>query len=153
MDRHHEESEIGRFFDNKSVFITGATGFMGKVLVEKLLRSCPGIKNIYLLLRSKKGLNAGQRLDELFNAKIFDSLNRKSSSARNKVLPIAGDIAEPGLGISEHDMQKLINEVHVVFHSAATVKFDEPLRASIQYNVLGTRRVIQLCHKMTNLKV
>jgi len=43
-----------------------------KVLVEKLLRSCPGIKNIYILLRTKKGLDARQRLEELFNAKVKD---------------------------------------------------------------------------------
>ena len=84
---------------------------------------------------------------------IFEHLNANGNSARNKVLPIAGDIAQDGLGISEQDIQKLINEVNVVFHSAATVKFDEPLRTSIEYNVLGTRRVIQLCHKMKNLKV
>lgn len=47
-----------------------STCFRLQVLVEKLLRSCPGIKNIYLLLRTKKGLDARQRLEELFNAKV-----------------------------------------------------------------------------------
>lgn len=47
----------------------------------------------------------------------------------------------------------MISEVSVVFHSAATVKFDEPLKTSVEFNVLGTRRVIQLCHKMPLLKV
>lgn len=45
-----------------------------------------------------------------------------------------------------------MREVSVVFHSAATVKFDEPLRTSVEFNVLGTRRVIQLCHEMKELK-
>lgn len=58
-----------------------------------------------------------------------------------------------GLGISEQDMQTMIQEVSVVFHSAATVKFDEPLKTSVEFNVLGTRRVIQLCHRMPLLKV
>ena len=47
-------SDIAAFFNDKSVFITGATGFMGKVLVEKLLR-CTNVRKIYLLIRPKKG--------------------------------------------------------------------------------------------------
>ena len=59
----------------------------------------------------------------------------------------------PDLGISDQDLNLMIQEVSIVFHSAATVKFDEPLKTSIEYNVLGTRRVIQLCHKMPLLTV
>ena len=66
---------------------------------------------------------------------------------------IQGDIAQANLGIREEDREKLINEVSVVFHSAATVKFDEALKTSIEFNLLGTRRVVQLCHKMPQLKV
>lgn len=43
---------------------------MGKVLVEKLLRSCPGIKNIYLLMRPKRGQDIDTRLNELINAPV-----------------------------------------------------------------------------------
>ena len=45
-----------------------------QVLVEKLLRSCPGIKRIFVLLRPKKGLDARQRLDELFNSQVSPPL-------------------------------------------------------------------------------
>lgn len=79
--------------------------------------------------------------------------NELGSKDKNKVIAIPGDISLPELGISELDMQILINEVNIVFHSAATVKFDEPLKTSVEFNVLGTRRVIQLCHKMPQLKV
>lgn len=41
-----------------------------QVLVEKLLRSCPGIKKIYVLLRSKKGLDPRQRLEELLDCEV-----------------------------------------------------------------------------------
>jgi len=65
-----DQSEVGKFYDGKSVFITGGTGFMGKVLVEKLLRSCPGIKTIYLLMRSSNGKTVQLRLEELINNQV-----------------------------------------------------------------------------------
>lgn len=46
---------ITQFYSGKSILITGATGFMGKVLVEKLLRDCREVKCIYILVRMKRG--------------------------------------------------------------------------------------------------
>lgn len=63
-------TSIAKLFTDRSVFITGGTGFMGKVLVEKLLRSCPGIKNIYLLIRPKKGQETAARLNDLLNTPV-----------------------------------------------------------------------------------
>lgn len=60
------------FYSGRSVFITGATGFMGKVLAEKLLRSCMNIKNIYVLMRPKAGQDIRRRLEELLNARVSD---------------------------------------------------------------------------------
>jgi len=66
-----EYTSVKDFYRDRSIFITGATGFMGKVLVEKLLRSCPDIKNIYLLMRPKKGQNVQERLQELLNGPVI----------------------------------------------------------------------------------
>ena len=61
---------IRQYYSSKSVFLTGATGFIGKVIVEKLLRSCPSIKNIYILIRPKKGLNCCERIDQIFSLPV-----------------------------------------------------------------------------------
>jgi len=45
---------------------------MGKVLVEKLLRSCPRLSNIYLLVRSKKGKNVDRRMEEIFDDPVSE---------------------------------------------------------------------------------
>lgn len=64
------KSEIIEFFENQTIFLTGGSGFLGKVLIEKLLRECPNIKKIYVLMRQKKGKTPKQRLDELFDFKV-----------------------------------------------------------------------------------
>lgn len=55
---------INDFFQDAVIFVTGGTGFLGKALVEKLLRSCDGIKSIYILLRPKRGQNSEERYKE-----------------------------------------------------------------------------------------
>lgn len=55
---------VVRFYSGKNVFLTGATGFVGIALVEKLLRAVPDIGNIYLLIRPKRGKTPAQRLQE-----------------------------------------------------------------------------------------
>lgn len=60
---------IGEWFKNRHVLITGATGFMGKVLVSKLLVSCPDVEKIYLLVREKKGIDPETRLQSIVQVK------------------------------------------------------------------------------------
>lgn len=66
-------SPIQQFYNGQSIFITGGTGFVGKLLIEKLLRECPGISFVYLLIRPKKGKDMHQRIEEIFDdpVKIF----------------------------------------------------------------------------------
>lgn len=66
---------------------------------------------------------------------------------------MAGDVTEQELGISEADQNTLIKCVSVVFHSAATVKFDEALKLSVTINMVGTKQLLNLCHRMHNLEV
>lgn len=47
---------------------------------------------------------------------------------RSKIVPVKGDIAEENLGMSDEDWEMLQENVEIVFHSAATVRFDEDLK-------------------------
>lgn len=59
-----ELNSVQKFYKDKTIFITGASGFMGKVLIEKLLYSCSNLKEIIILMRPKRGKTAKQRVDE-----------------------------------------------------------------------------------------
>lgn len=72
---------IQSFYAGQSIFITGGTGFLGKLLIEKLLRCCPGITCIYLLVRPKKGKDVHQRTEELFD----DPVNLKLYITKAKI--------------------------------------------------------------------
>lgn len=121
--------------------------------MEKLLRSCPGIKNIYLLIRPKRGQEITSRLSDLLNGPLFDKLRKERPNDLSKIIPINGDITQDELGISDSDQEILSRNVSVVFHSAATVKFDEKLKLSVTINMLGTKRLVELCHRMMSLDV
>lgn len=124
MDTPNQIS-VRNFFENKTIFLTGATGFLGKFIVEKLLNSCH-VKRIYILLREKKGNTVKDRIKTYKDDQIFKFRTRPE--ALNVLHPISGDITVQGLGIRNDEREKLINEVNIVIHSAATVKFDEELR-------------------------
>ena len=80
MTWHVQEmiSPISEYYDGRSILITGGTGFMGKVLLEKLLRSCPGITRIYVLIRPKKGIKPQDRLNIMLESRLFANLKHVS---------------------------------------------------------------------------
>jgi fatty acyl-CoA reductase len=51
------ETSLTEFYREKTLFITGTTGFIGKVVLEKILRSLGHFKKIYIMVRSKKGVS------------------------------------------------------------------------------------------------
>ncbi|KAI8512892.1 cyclin-dependent kinase inhibitor far1 [Branchiostoma belcheri] len=141
-------SSVVEYYRGKTVLVTGATGFMGKVLVEKLLRSCPDLEGLYLMVRPK----AGQTPTERINGILFDQLRQLQPDFQSKLRPITSDLLEPDLGLSQSDEELLVSKVNIVFHSAAMVKFQEHLKYSLQMNVLATQRLLGLCQKMTSLE-
>ncbi|RVE41879.1 hypothetical protein evm_013468, partial [Chilo suppressalis] len=144
---------VKEYYAEKSLFITGSTGFMGKVLVEKILRSCPDVKCLYLLMRSKKGHSSKERIDEFLSCKVFDYLKSDYPEQLQKLRVVPGDILVEDLGMSKEDRQMLQKECHVVFHCAACVRFDMFIRDAVNLNTVGTQRVLDLASGMTKLEV
>ena len=142
---------IPEFYTDQEIFVTGGTGFMGKVLVEKLLRSCPKIKAIYVLMRSKKGKSIEERLKIITDLPLFGPIRKMMPETLQKLVAISGDVLELRLGMSKSDIERIKN-VSVVFHSAASVRFDDPLKYAVLMNTRGTREVMELALNFANLK-
>ncbi len=140
--------DVTTCFRGSNVFITGSTGFIGKALLHKLLSACD-VHHVYLLLRPKKGQDPQQRLCALLKLGVFKEL---APDLLSRVHAVCGDMTMPGLGLKPQDLRTIRESVSFVFHSAATVKFDEELPAALTMNVEGTRTMLELASTMEKLR-
>ncbi|XP_015271252.1 PREDICTED: fatty acyl-CoA reductase 1-like [Gekko japonicus] len=145
-------SSVATYYNGKSVLITGATGFMGKVLVEKLLRSSPDVKAVYILVRPKAGQSMQERVVDMVKCKVFDKVREGWPNFHEKIKAVNAELTQPNLGISPEDTQELLSKVNIVFHCAATIRFDEPLKHALLLNVMGTQQLLALARQMQNLE-
>jgi fatty acyl-CoA reductase len=84
---------------------------------------------------------------------VFDRIRTESPALFNKIVSVHGDVSETDLGLNEEDRRCIVTEVNIVFHAAATVRFNESLKSAVTLNTVGTQRVIQLCRNIHNLQV
>ncbi|CAG9576886.1 unnamed protein product [Danaus chrysippus] len=145
------EALLPRFYAGRDIFITGATGFMGKVLIERLLSTCPDVGKLHLLLRQKKGVAPEKRLQQLKSSQVFDLIRQNNPRQLDKLCMIPGDVSQPGLAIDAEHLKNL-QDVSIVFHSAATLKFDEALPNAVDQNVLSVTRLMDICDTLPNLQ-
>ncbi|XP_011701210.1 PREDICTED: fatty acyl-CoA reductase 1-like [Wasmannia auropunctata] len=142
---------IPAFYAGQSIFVTGATGFLGKVFLEKVLRSCPDVREIFMLMRPKRGLTINERLEKILNLPLFEKLREERPSNFEKLIPISGSASEKELGLSAADKQMLVERVTIIIHIAGEVKFNSSLKQAIFINTRATRDICILAQRMKNL--
>jgi thioester reductase-like protein len=119
------------------VLLTGATGFVGmEVLARYLERSD---RDVFCLVRAADDAAAGERLEGV----LHNLFGRGAERYSGRVRALAGELSEPGLGLSPKAREHLAEHVTTIVHSAASVSFAMPLEEARTVNVEGTRRMLE----------
>ncbi|KAJ4832199.1 hypothetical protein Tsubulata_009025, partial [Turnera subulata] len=147
------------FLENKNILVTGATGFLAKIFVEKILRVQPNILKIYLLLRAADDKSASQRLqNEVTEKDLFRVLKENLGSNFNsfltqKIVLVVGDISlGEDLGVKEPKLrQEMWSQLDVIVNLAATTNFDERYDVALGTNTLGAKHVVCFAKKCAGL--
>ncbi len=140
---------IAEALKGKTLLVTGSTGFLGKSIVEKCLRSIPEVARINLAIRSSPRRPASERLErEVLSSPAFKRLKEELGEAKfaklvkDKLAVIEIDLGRDGLGLSDESRAEL-RSCDIVIHSAAAVEFDNPVDLSAQTNLLGAARLVE----------
>jgi len=120
-----------------TVVLTGATGFVGSVVLERLLMA--GDVEVVALVRARDDAAALERLRGTARATWGDA-----DVLRGRVRVLAADLERPGLGLRPEAHEALAAQAGTIVHAAASVSFALPLEEARAINVEGTRRMVEL---------
>ena len=112
-------------------FVTGATGFIGRHLVERLLER---EGDVYVLVRAQ----SQERLDALI----------ERWGRPERITKVVGDLRQPRLGLSDERIEELRGRIDHVFHLAAIYDMTAPDEVNEQLNVDGTRNAVDLVNAL-----
>ncbi|HET9071658.1 MAG TPA: HAD-IB family phosphatase [Acidimicrobiales bacterium] len=135
----------------RRVAVTGATGFLGTALVERLLRAVPGCEVAVVVRPGRRGAAERVRREVLRN-NCFDRLRRElgdrfDAEVGARLLTVEGDVGVDGLGL-DAEGEAVLAGCDTVIHSAATVSFDSPLDGAVEVNLLGPSRVAAVLRRL-----
>ncbi|XP_008228919.1 PREDICTED: fatty acyl-CoA reductase 3-like isoform X2 [Prunus mume] len=155
-----ELESILQFIQNKNILVTGATGFLAKIFVEKILRVQPNVKKLYLLLRAVDTKSATQRLhNEIIGKDLFRVLREKWGAGMNSIVSekltvVPGDISHEDLGLKDSNLrEEMLSQIDVIVNLAATTNFDERYDVALGINTLGAKHVLNFAKQCFKLKV
>jgi NAD(P)-dependent dehydrogenase (short-subunit alcohol dehydrogenase family)/thioester reductase-like protein len=112
-------------------FVTGATGFLGRFLIPKLLARLEKNGTIYVLVRKA-------------SLKKLDAMREYWGVDAKKVVGIVGDLEKPKLGVAAADITKMKGKIAHFFHLAAIYDLSADEESQVKANIDGTRNAVQL---------
>lgn len=142
----------------KRILITGSTGFLGKVVIEKIIREISDVEKIILLIRGNDRYAAArERFDhEIAVSTIFDRLKDTNPAyfrqfCLNKIECVTGEVTEKNFGLSSEAFKRLADRVDVVIHAAACVEFRDQLQRALRINTLSSLNIADLIKAAGNI--
>ncbi len=129
-----------RLSEASSVLVTGTTGFFGAFLLDELLRTTGPDTRFYCLVRNR---TSGQ--DRPTN-RVLETLKYyglDSQSHADRIVPVAGDLTQPHMGLEKDEYQLLAEKIDLIFHCAASVNYMYPYATAKPHTVGGTLEVIK----------
>ncbi len=139
---------IQRTLSGKRILVTGATGFLAKVLVSMVLRYHPDIEQLYVVIRDRRHTPAPQRfIEELVDNGTFAPLHKIYGPGLNnfldeKVTVLSGDITDEYLGLPEDEARALSQKLDVFINSAGLTNFNPNLEHALTINTLSKRNIV-----------
>jgi thioester reductase-like protein len=134
------------------ILLTGGTGFVGKVVLEALLRQreALGISRIHVLIRPRNGGSAAER----FTAEVERSLCFTNLPAgwSQWVDVVEGDITLPDCGLAPEASERLRKRLTHILHGAASIKFDMPIAEAEAVNVGACLNLLEFARTTTRLE-
>jgi nucleoside-diphosphate-sugar epimerase len=137
----------------KRVLLTGATGFLAKVVLEKLIRTVPELRGVILLIRGGKDGNARERFQrQIASSSVFDSLRAERGAwlerfFDERVECVTGEVTEAHFGLDERHFRELASRTDLVINAAASVNFREPLDQALAINTLSLHHLTALARE------
>lgn len=137
-----------------NILLTGVTGFVGKVVLEELIRwraeGTIQFDRILVPIRPLRGRTALER----FLGKVVKSpcFSRLSSGWHNDVRVITCDLMEPGCGLNAVSKEELTSKVTHIIHCAGCVSFDSPIDVLLAENVAASLNILQLAQSCSKLE-
>ncbi len=134
------------------LLLTGATGFVGKVVLAELIRRREelGLEKIYVLVRGKKDRTAEQRFDkEVVESPCFQLLGDEWPAFCHVV---NGELTREHCDLNRNDQKLLTTRVTHIIHCAASVDFDLPVAEAATCNITAALHVLALAQRCGRLK-
>ena len=152
------EISVKEQFAGKRILITGTTGFLGKVVIEKIIRDIPDVEKLILLVRGNdKYPTARERFDhEIALSTIFDRLKDESPACfrqfcKEKIECVTGELTQKNFGLNSEDFTGLAGRIDLVLHVAASVDFREQLQKALKINTLSLFNLANLVKAAGNI--
>lgn len=141
-------ADLSAIFRDHEILLTGANGFLGKVLLAMLLDRYPETRRVHALVRPRPEADSGER----FSAEVLESppfrplIERRGRAAvASQIRIVSGDVSKPLAGLGPAQIDGLAGRVSLVLNCAGLVEFFPPVDRSLAANASAVENLLGLC--------